>query len=70
MAGLLHVSIPCAGCKIALTLPAGFADEHALILYVYLPNDEGVDDSVLTVGHPAHRRLCALLTSVVLYLFV
>ncbi|RQM06398.1 hypothetical protein DH86_00002248 [Scytalidium sp. 3C] len=27
---------------------ACFADEHALILYVYLPNDEGVDDSVLT----------------------
>jgi hypothetical protein len=28
----------------------GFADEHALILYVYLSNyDDGVDDSVLTV---------------------
>jgi hypothetical protein len=29
----------------------GFADEHALILYVYLSNyDDGVDESVLTVG--------------------
>ncbi|RFU32239.1 hypothetical protein B7463_g4115, partial [Scytalidium lignicola] len=27
---------------------ACFADEHALILYVYLPNDGGVEDSVLT----------------------
>ncbi len=28
----------------------GFADEHALILYVYLTNyDDGTEDSVLTV---------------------
>lgn len=29
----------------------GFCDDHALILYVYLENDEsGADDSVLTVS--------------------
>jgi HUS1 checkpoint protein len=29
---------------------SGFADEHALILYVYLSNyDDGTDESVLTV---------------------
>lgn len=27
----------------------GFCHEHALILYVYLPNDNGDDESVLTV---------------------
>lgn len=32
-------------------MPLGFCDEHALILYVYLPSDEeGREDSVLTVG--------------------
>ena len=35
---------------------SGFADEHALILYVYLSNfNDGVDDSVLTVR--IQRRL-------------
>jgi hypothetical protein len=30
----------------------GFADEHALILYVYLANyEDAADESVLTVGH-------------------
>lgn len=33
-----------------LIMGTGFCHEHALILYVYLSNDEaGVDDSVLTV---------------------
>lgn len=27
----------------------GFCHEHALILYVYLPNENGTDESVLTV---------------------
>jgi hypothetical protein len=27
----------------------GFCHDHALILYVYLPNDNGEDESVLTV---------------------
>jgi hypothetical protein len=33
----------------------GFCHEHALILYVYLPDDNGEDDSVLTVRflHPS-----------------
>lgn len=30
----------------------GFCDEHALILYVYLPNDEDGPESVLTVSGP------------------
>jgi hypothetical protein len=31
----------------------GFADDHALILYVYLSNyEDGTDDSVLTVSSP------------------
>lgn len=34
-----------------MLIDPGFADEHALILYVYLSNyDDGVDESVLTVG--------------------
>lgn len=36
---------------------SGFANEHALILYVYLSNyDDGVDESVLTVSSP--ENLC------------
>ena len=31
------------------SLSTGFCHEHALILYVYLPNDNGDDESVLTV---------------------
>lgn len=27
----------------------GFCHEHALILYVYLPSEDGSDESVLTV---------------------
>jgi hypothetical protein len=30
-------------------LRSGFCHDHALILYVYLPNDNGEDESVLTV---------------------
>lgn len=34
-----------------LLMKTGFADEHALILYVYLSNyDDGSDDSVLTAS--------------------
>jgi hypothetical protein len=32
-----------------LTVALGFCHEHALILYVYLPNDSGEEESVLTV---------------------
>jgi hypothetical protein len=34
-----------------LTCLAGFCHHHALILYVYLPNEGDGDDSVLTVNH-------------------
>ena len=35
----------------SLLTGVGFANEHALILYVYLANyDDGEDGSVLTVG--------------------
>lgn len=39
------------GCQTTLTLMVGtgFCHEHALILYVYLPNDDA-EDSVLTVN--------------------
>ena len=41
---------------------AGFCHEHALILYVYISNDEdGGEESVLTVSlHPIHESLCSL----------
>jgi HUS1 checkpoint protein len=50
---------------------ACFANEHALILYVYLSNhDDGADESVLTV-RPALPLLSDLLTSpTVLHLFI
>lgn len=39
--------------ELGLTNEKGFADDHALILYVYLANyDDGEDGSVLTVGSP------------------
>jgi hypothetical protein len=45
----LHVSLPSL-FDLFLLIRLGFADEHALILYVYLSNyDDGTDESVLTV---------------------
>ena len=43
-----------------LTLWLGFCHDHALILYVYLPNDDdNAEESVLTVNIPIqyHRAL-------------
>ena len=37
--------------------PKGFCHEHALILYVYLPNDNGEDESVLTVRCTSHTLI-------------
>lgn len=38
---------------------AGFCHEHALILYVYLPNDDtGGEDSVLTVRFIPFSSAC------------
>ena len=35
----------------------GFVDDHALILYVYLSNDDGGgDESVLTASVPSHTN--------------
>lgn len=39
----------------------GFCHEHALILYVYLPSDNGAEESVLTASIPV-RVHCASLT--------
>lgn len=40
-----------------LSANPGFCHDHALILYVYLPNDEsGTDSSVLTVRPPFRFR--------------
>jgi hypothetical protein len=42
----------------------GFADEHALILYVYLNNyDDEAEESVLTVCLHARKTLCSMLTT-------
>lgn len=48
----------------------GFADEHALILYVYLSNyDDGADESVLTVSLVSWLKACTNILTV-LYLFL
>jgi HUS1 checkpoint protein len=50
---------------------ACFADEHALILYVYLSNyDDGADESVLTVIAPLNFQRHQLTSSAVLHLLV
>lgn len=40
----------CLFCPFANISNVGFVDEHALILYVYLQNYDGADESVLTVS--------------------
>lgn len=50
-ASLLNVSALRGNEVLMQACPLGFCHEHALILYVYLTNDEdGGDESVLTVG--------------------
>jgi len=45
-----------SGCSYFTNRGAGFVDEHALILYVYLSNyEDGADESVLTVSGDAHE---------------
>jgi hypothetical protein len=49
-------------------MSAGFVDDHAMILYVYLDNyDNGGDDSVLTVSscHSLLREIALTLSSII-----
>jgi hypothetical protein len=46
--GLLLVSIRGI-VVLGVLMKAGFCHEHALILYVYLPNEHSEEESVLTV---------------------
>jgi HUS1 checkpoint protein len=46
----------CSECSHVTNQNAGFVDEHALILYVYLSNyEDGADESVLTVSTDFHK---------------
>jgi hypothetical protein len=47
--GLLLVSMKCDGVVSGVLMTTGFCHEHALILYVYLPNEHSEEESVLTV---------------------
>jgi hypothetical protein len=47
--GLLHVYDALLPSKCIVLTTLGFCHEHALILYVYLPNEHSEEESVLTV---------------------
>jgi len=50
VAALLRVSPPASFTCSRSDTGVGICHDHALILYVYLPNDSGSDDSVLTAS--------------------
>jgi hypothetical protein len=59
----------CISLVEMLLISVGFADEHALILYVYLSNyDDGADESVLTVSPPQSFNRNLLIFPPVLHL--
>lgn len=63
MGGSLLVSKRCDDVVCAILTTTGFCHEHALILYVYLPNEHSEEESVLTVCLLNSSSDLALLTS-------